>query len=271
MRIFAIREASDPLQTNIAYLFYYEQEKHFYIELPDDADPWNTPLILSSFLKRGEKTVNAYWSKVWVQQRIIPPDRQNLGQILKENGLDSYDEFKLLLLSEGRCAQDNYYVAEVTLDNLPPSFAERFDRRVEDVVPLAGKTLLVFFRNGETKRCELLNILEANKAFSPLLKNDEYFQAVSIQVGGYGVCWGEQLVITDSELFNIGEDVPLTQQDFTTFVQQRVVTTAEAAELLQCSKQNIDDLIRRGKLHPIKEAPQSKLFLKSEILQRLWK
>lgn len=38
----------------------------------------------------------------------------------------------------------------------------------------------------------------------------------------------------------------------------------------QCSEQNIDDLIRRDKMHPIKEVPKSKLFLKSEIQQRLW-
>ena len=60
MRIFAIRTEHDPSNTDIAYLFYYEQEKRFYIELPDDADPWNTPLILSSLLKRGERTVNSY-------------------------------------------------------------------------------------------------------------------------------------------------------------------------------------------------------------------
>ena len=77
-------------------------------------------------------------------------------------------------------------------------------------------------------------------------------------------------MISDSDLYEIGQSIPLSQEDFATFVQQRVVTTAEAAELLQCTKQNIDDLIRRGKLHPIKEAPKSKLFLKSEILQRLW-
>ena len=110
MRIFAIKAEHDLLNADIAYLFYYEQEKRFYIELPDDADPWNTPLILSSLLKRGERTVNSYWSKIWVQQRIIPSDRQNLGQILKESGLDSYDEFQLLLLNEGRCSQDDYYI-----------------------------------------------------------------------------------------------------------------------------------------------------------------
>lgn len=57
-------------------------------------------------MKRKQYTVNAYWSKVWVQQRIAPTDRQNLGQILKDNGLDEYDEFQLLMLANGRCVQD---------------------------------------------------------------------------------------------------------------------------------------------------------------------
>lgn len=270
MKIFAIRDEHDFECKNIAFLFCYEKENRFYIELPDDADPWNTPLILSSLLKKGNKTVNAYWSKVWVQQRIIPSDRQNLGQILKANGLTAYDEYKLLVLSEGRCAQDSYYIAEVSQEELPDSFAERFGRKVEDVIPLSELTLLVFFRNGEIKRCELQEYFAGRKEFSPLLNNVDYFRNVGIQIGGYGVCWGEQLVISDHELYDCGESIPLNQKDFTVFVQQRVVTTAEAAELLQCSKQNIDDLIRRGKLHPIKEAPKSKLFLKSEILQRLW-
>ena len=115
MRVFAIRNADDPLQRDAALLFYCEREKKFRIELPDDASPWNTPLILSSVLIHGSKTVNAYWSKVWVRQRIVPPERQNIDHILKENEICSYDEFALLLKSEGRCVQDSFYISEITL------------------------------------------------------------------------------------------------------------------------------------------------------------
>lgn len=107
MKIFAIRDESAEVQKDLAYLLYYEIEKRFYIELPDDADPWETPLLLDSFAKRGEKTVNSYWSRIWVQQRIVPTDRQNLGEILRDNGLKEYDEFELLMLATGRCAQDD--------------------------------------------------------------------------------------------------------------------------------------------------------------------
>lgn len=271
MRIFAIRDELNQSEKDVAYLLYYEMEKRFYIELPDDADPWETPLILASILRKGYKTVNSYWSRVWVQQRIVPSDRQNLGQILKESGLTHYDEFELLRLSEGRCSQDSCYITEISQEGLPIGFADRFGKKIEDVVPLAGKSLLVFFRNGEVKRCSLEQMLKSHRQFSPLLKNDAYFQNVGIQTGGYGVCWGEELQIPDVDLYQLGKSVPLQAQDFVTYIQQRVVTTAEARELLQCTKQNIEDLIRRDKLHPIRVDPKNKLFLKSEIMQRLWK
>lgn len=83
MKISAIRVESMQGQVYLAYLSYYETEKRFCIELPDDADPWETPLIPSSFVKKSEKTVNSFWSKIWVQQRIVSTDFQNRGQILK--------------------------------------------------------------------------------------------------------------------------------------------------------------------------------------------
>ena len=52
MKIFAIRDESTQEQKDLAYLLYYKQEKQFYIELPENADAWETPLLLDSFVKR---------------------------------------------------------------------------------------------------------------------------------------------------------------------------------------------------------------------------
>lgn len=67
------------------------------------------------------------------------------------------------------------------------------------------------------------------------------------------------------------EDVPISIKDFCMFAEKNLLSTAEAAESLNCSRQNIEDLIRRGKLHPVKNMLKNKLFLKSEIEQRKWK
>ena len=64
MRIFAIRDESIARDAVLGYLIYYERPKAFYIELPDDADVWETPLLLSSFVRRGEHSVGSYWSRL---------------------------------------------------------------------------------------------------------------------------------------------------------------------------------------------------------------
>ncbi|MCF0132925.1 MAG: hypothetical protein HUJ72_03555 [Blautia sp.] len=81
MKIFAIRDKAADRQEDLAYLFYYKTEKRFYIELPENADPWSTPLVLSSFAQKGITTINSYWSKIWVQQRILPVSQDTDGRI----------------------------------------------------------------------------------------------------------------------------------------------------------------------------------------------
>lgn len=270
MKIFAIRDESASEQTDLAYLFYYETEKCFYIELPDNADPWETPLLLSSFAKRGVTTVNSYWSKLWVQQRIIPTDRQNLGQILKDNRLKEYDEFGLLMLGMGRCAQDDYYLVPMAETDLPEPIRKRFEKRIEDIVPLGDFHLLVFFRDGTVRKCSLKEHFEQDNAFAPLLRNPKYFLAAGLQPGGFAVEWDVNMSIPDSVLYKMGEKVPLSASDFRSFVVQRVVNVQEATEILGCSRQNIEYLTRTSKLHPIKASEKNTLYLKSEVLQRNW-
>ncbi len=269
MKIFAIRSDSNRKAKDLAYLIYYEEEKTFYIEIPEDADEWELPLILSSFLKRGERTVNAYYSRMWVQQRIVPPDRQNLGQILKENNLDDYDEFKLLMLSKGRCAQDDYYLYPISSDKLPENFSIRLGRRVKDVVPLHGGNLLVFFGNGEVKKCNVNELIDKARCAS-LLANYERFCTVELLIDGHGVSWGTVLTISNETLYVIGKEIDLSIDDFKCFVSSRVINVAEACEILDCSRQNIHDLIKRGRLTPLKYGEQNSLLMKNEVIQRKW-
>ena len=89
------------------------------------------------------------------QQRIVPPDRQNLGQVLRDNHLKEYEEFGLLMLSMGRCSQDDYYLVPIEEKQLPRPIRKRFTRLIEDVVPLENFELLVFFRDGAVKKCSI--------------------------------------------------------------------------------------------------------------------
>ena len=270
MKLFAIRDESAINRIDLAYLLYYEVEKRFYIELPENADPWETPLLLSSFIKKGETSINSYWSKIWVQQRIIPTDRQNLGQVLKDNHLQEYDEFDLLMLSMGRCAQDDYYLARIEEDQLPAQIQKRFKMLIEDVVPLDNFALLVFFRDGSVRKCNIGDHYKNASSFQVLFKNKDYFYAVNLQPGGHGIEWDINLSVNAATLYRMGTKVPLTVSDFQNFITHRVVNVAEAAEILGCSRQNIEYLTKTGKLHPIKSSEKNTLYLKSEILKRNW-
>lgn len=52
------------------------------------------------------------------------------------------------------------------------------------------------------------------------------------------------------------------------YLKENIINTAEATDILKCSRQNIDDLVRRNKLTPIKIFPRDKIFLKEDVLAR---
>ncbi len=98
----------------VAYLLYDEKKKAYRIEVPEGVKSVEAPPIIADFIEKGEKVIGEEWSLRWVKQRVIPPERQNIGQILRENDMEYYDEFPLLLKNQGRSCQDECYLVEVT-------------------------------------------------------------------------------------------------------------------------------------------------------------
>lgn len=203
MKIFAVRDDSGMIAGDMSYLIYYEEQKKFFIEVPENRTEWEVPLLISSFVKRGEYTLDSYWSRLWVTQRIVPPDRQNIGQILKDNGLTEYDEYKLLILAAGRCAQDDYYLAPLDSIGELKDMGSRFEKRVTGVEPLVDMTVIVTFQNSMIRKCPLRTYFERHRSFKPLLMREELFDAVKVETGGYGICWNEDTLIKDTELYEM--------------------------------------------------------------------
>lgn len=69
-------------------------------------------MIIAEFIKRNQHTISPERSLRWVKERVIPPERQNIGSILKENNMGFYDEFLLLISNQGRSCQDECYLVE---------------------------------------------------------------------------------------------------------------------------------------------------------------
>lgn len=266
MKVFAVKDEIMPEEMILGYLIYYENSKSFYLELADGIDPWDAPPVLSAFVERGECSIDRRWSLRWVQQRVVPRDRQNIGQILRENNLKEYDEFSLLTLSMGRCEQDDFYLEEVPADPLPDLLSRRWQTKIADVSPMEAPKLLVFFRNGAAK---IVDIQAMNLTMcEPFLVSQDRFNTVEVQPDGYGVYWNDRAMISHRKLYAHGVSVPLTQQDLHQYVQTRLVSASEACRILECSRQNIDDLMRRDKLHSIRTDAKYKLFSKTEVMQR---
>lgn len=97
----------------VAILNYDEKSKEYTIDIPDDITEKEAPFMISLFLKKGVRHLDSNWSMRWVQSRVIPSSRQNIGEILRANKMTSYDEHKLLIKNEGRSCQDEYYIEKI--------------------------------------------------------------------------------------------------------------------------------------------------------------
>ncbi|MBQ8983540.1 MAG: hypothetical protein IJ079_08110 [Lachnospiraceae bacterium] len=265
MILFEIHDASYRYEFVLGYLFYYAHVKEFYIELNPELDAWSAPFILQGFVKNGRFSVDADWSAKWVSQRIIPPDRQNLGMILKENGMTEYDPYRLLVLSEGRCAQDDNYLVRCQETELPEYVRERKNQKIREILPMNNRKMMIFFKDDITRCVDIQDYLKDRPVYTPILARQELYEKARVQAGGNGITWGEGRSVASEELRTCGAEVPISLEDMETFVRHRVVDTTEAANMMNCSRQYMNQLVKQGSLQPLRDISNNKLFLKGEI------
>ncbi|MBK5489739.1 DNA-binding protein [Bacillus wiedmannii] len=59
-----------------------------------------------------------------------------------------------------------------------------------------------------------------------------------------------------------------TKEQLTKFIQDEILNSSEALDILGCSRQYLNKLIKEEKLIPIKETTRDRLFYKQDILVR---
>jgi len=121
MRILEIRnfKRKDKPQ---AWLLYDPDTETFQIEIQAEADPWKLPASLFGWAMQKKYTLNSKESLQFVQERIIPAERQNIISIL--NGR-VYREWDMLAVNQGRCVQDDFELIPVHFDDLPEEIKRR--------------------------------------------------------------------------------------------------------------------------------------------------
>ena len=267
MKAFSIRDASLDKEKNLAYLLYYEREKLFFIEIEKGIDEWEAPLILSSFVKRGKYSVGSHWSEVWVEQRIVPRDRQNLGMILKENHLSEYDPFRLLVIADGRCAQDDCFIVPLRESEYPDTLKKRLTETIDDLFWL-DDVLYVVFRDESVRVLrdeDVLGFIEEDA----LKRRVKAYGRATMQLrslpGGHEAEMEYDIRIGAAELRKCGKTSALRGEALQLYLQRNVVDTEEAAACLGCTRQNVQDLVARGRLAPLKRLKKGFLFLKKDL------
>lgn len=109
---FAIRDGARRKVQPCAFM-RFSQDKGFEIELVPGISPDDVPAFFVPFVKDKQRIIPSDLSLRWIQERIPPSGRQNLGEILNAHNLSEYSELELLRSGRGESSQDSFIVEEI--------------------------------------------------------------------------------------------------------------------------------------------------------------
>ena len=112
--------------------------------------------------------------------------------------------------------------------------------KIKSVSPLPGFKLSVQFCEGVTKLYDVKPLFERLPVFAYLEKHPEIFSGVSVDVGGYGVVWNDELDLSCDELWEHGVSVD------TPF--DGLIALSDATELWGLNESTLRKAISYGKL-----------------------
>jgi len=92
---------------------YNSESKQFTMTIDKNINKSDLPLSLEGFANRNKYTLTHEDALRWIRGRICPPGRHNMRDILKDNELDEYDEFKLLMITNAKCDKDSLYLESI--------------------------------------------------------------------------------------------------------------------------------------------------------------
>lgn len=94
--------------------------------------------------------------------------------------------------------------------------------KIRSVTPLEGKLLLVTFAGGVQKMYDCRSLLDLDRF--RLLKQEAFFKAVSVDPGGYGVSWNDDMDLSEYELWTNGVEV---DPEATLTASRRIASSAK--------------------------------------------
>lgn len=139
--------------------------------------------------------------------------------------------------------------------------------RVIDAVPIENLRVLVIFENRELKIFDVKKLFKEYPEYEAL-KDLSLFNSLEVEPGGYGISWNSELDCSEGELWEDGETVNLNLDDIIDFLKYGLLNSKEVTNLLGCSRQYVNEMSKKGLVHPVKSSSKETLFLKSEIREK---
>lgn len=112
--------------------------------------------------------------------------------------------------------------------------------KIKNVSPLSDYNLSVQFSEGITKIYDIKPLFLRIPAFKTLLHSPELFSSVSVDVGGYGIIWDDELDLSCDELWENGIQID------TPF--DKLMAFSDATELWGLSESTLRKAVAYGKL-----------------------
>lgn len=265
MKSYAIYDKALQRENPIGYLFYFEDSKSYIVELCDDLDEWEAPLLFQKYVCEKEFTIEEGATLMWIRERVIPPGRQNIGAILKRYKMKEYNEMDFLALSGGRCSQDECYIREVSLEDIPNDIQTRQSKTLTECFPTEDGALLCLFRDNAVYKVELNRLEGKHPDAARIRKHRPLLDSVKVGAGGYTAVFDESIKIPYKILRQQGKRLPLVAKDFCAFINRSVLDTTRVCEMLHCSRQNLAYLVKERKIHPIIQGTKENLYLRGEV------
>ena len=112
--------------------------------------------------------------------------------------------------------------------------------KIKSVTPLPDFILSVQFSEGVTKHYDMKLLFERHPMFDPLRKHLEMYYSATVDTGGYGVIWNDDIDISCDELFFNGTTV---QTPF-----DGLIAFSDATQLWGLNESTLRKAIAYGKL-----------------------
>lgn len=266
MKIYAICNTLRDLNNPVGFLFHYEKQNDFIIELNENLTFKEAPILFQKFVKNSTYVLGKHDSYLWVKERIVPSDRQNIGAILNKAKLTKYDEMSLLKIGKGKSSQDDCYIINISKDLLPKYVLKRQQKNIEHCYYCGDNNIVCTLFDKSVLYLDLKKLCKVNQKVKFILNKDDILQNTYPDCGGYSINIDSIIDIPAIQIRKMSNLMPFTSDLLINFVNNNLVDTSYACEVLKCSRQNLSQKIKENKIVPAKKVKKENLFYYSHIL-----